>query len=207
MIKIRHLWLALLLVTLAALTACSTTSVPARFYTLAQPATSTAANATTPLFVEILPVRVPERLARPQIVVRNAGTDSGQVRILEHDRWSSHFNDELQDALAGAITARLGAVDVSRGVRPADAHSSRIASELSQFDAVPDDKLQTSFSWSVQRSDTGAATACRTVLAQPIQGGVAGVVQGMRQAVAKVAQLAAAAVTTLESAGEPACAP
>ena len=203
MTPIRHLWLPLLLV----LTACSTTSAPARFYTLAQSATAATAADTTPLFVEILPVRVPERLARPQIVVRNAGTDSAEVRILEHDRWSSHFNDELQDALAGAITARLGAVDVSRGVRPADAHSYRIAIELSQFDAVPDDRLQTSFSWSVQRSDTSAATACRTVLTQPVQGGVAGVVQGMRQAVAEVAERASAAVSTLESGGEATCAP
>ena len=201
MIPIRHSWLALLFV----LTACSTTSTPARFYTLAQPATSAAAVGTTPLFVEILPVRVPERLARPQIVVRNAGTDSAEVRILEQDRWSSHFNDELQDALAGAITSRLGAVDGSRGVRPVDAHSYRIAIELTQFDAVPDHRLQTSFSWSVQRSDTDAATVCRTVLAQPIQDGVGGVVQGMRQAVAEVAEHTSAAVSALESGGEASC--
>ena len=201
MIPIHHSWLALLLV----LTACSTTSTPARFYTLAQPATSTTAAGTTPLFVEILPVRVPERLARPQIVVRNAGIDTAQVRILEQDRWSSHFNDELQDALAGAITSRLGAVDVSRGVRPADAHSYRIAIELTQFDAVPDDKLQASFSWSVQRSDSNAAAVCRTVLTQPVQGGVAGLVQGMRQAVAEVAEHTSAAVSALESGGDPTC--
>ena len=111
MIPIRHSWLALLFV----LTACSTTSTPARFYTLAQPATSATPADTTPLFVEILPVRVPERLARPQIVVRNAGIDTAQVRILEQDRWSSHFNDELQDALAAASGRRSGGAYLGRG--------------------------------------------------------------------------------------------
>ena len=200
MTPFRHLWLAPLLM----LAACTTASPSARFYTLAPNVTSTPAAA-SPLFVEILPVRVPERLARPQIVVRDAG-DTAQVRILEQDRWSSHFNDELQDALAGAVTARLGAVDVSRGGQPPDAHSYRIAVELVQFDAVPDTQLQTVFSWSVRRSDNDGVAICRSVQSQPVGGGIAGVVQGMRQAVTAVAGQISAAVSALEAGAEASCA-
>ena len=201
MTPFRHLWLAPLLM----LAACATTSAPARFYTLAQPTATASVAATSPLFVEILPVRVPERLARPQIVVRAPGSDQARVRILEQDRWSSHFNDELRDALAGAITARLGAVDVSRGVLSTGTHSYRVTVELAQFDAVPDKQLQTIFSWSVQRTDTGAAAVCRTADSQSIEGGVAGVVQGMRQAVAVVSEQISAAVGALEADNETSC--
>jgi len=102
------------------LTACGTTG-PTRFYTLAGPVAATAtAPASQParqrLLIEVLPVSVPERLARPQIVVR---TDDARVDILEQDRWSAPLNNELRDALASGIANRLGAIDVTRsGVRP-----------------------------------------------------------------------------------------
>src|SRR5690606_19852360 len=139
MTPFRHLWPALLFT----LTACASSSLPARFYTLAPSDTAATRAAASPLIVEVLPVRVPQRLARPQIVVRDAAGDAGQVRILEQDRWSSHFNDELHDALVGSITNRLGAIDAGRGIGLADQRRYRIAVELTQFDAVPDARLQT----------------------------------------------------------------
>jgi len=119
------------------LTACGTTG-PTRFYTLAGPV---AATATAPesrparqrLLIEVLPVSVPERLARPQIVVR---TDEARVDILEQDRWSAPLNNELRDALASGIANRLGAIDVTRSGRPANQPAYRIAVELRQLDAV-----------------------------------------------------------------------
>lgn len=197
---IRPLGIAIVLM----LSACASTA-PARFYTLStpnEPATSPAQR-TSPLFVEIMPVRVPERLARPQIVVRTA--DAGQVRILERDRWSSHFDYELHDALASAITANLGAIDTSRSGQPAESRSYRIAVELAQFDAVPDDHLQTRFSWSIKRSDDGKAAICQTATTQAISNGIGGVVQSMQQAVNKAAQEISASITALEAGNDAAC--
>lgn len=185
--------------------ACATTSTPAHFYTLSAPvAANASAQRTSPLLVETMPVRVPERLARPQIVVR-AAADTAQVRILEHERWSSPFGYELHDAFASAITADLGAIDVSAGGPPAEARSYRIAIELMQFDAVPDDHLQASFSWSIKRSDDGKTAICRTVTTQAISHGISGVVQGVQQAVKQTAQEIVAAITALEAGNNAAC--
>ena len=59
----------------AALAACSTPVT--RYYTLAEPGASSAApRSAAPLFIELAPLAVPERLARPQMVVRKADAAS-----------------------------------------------------------------------------------------------------------------------------------
>lgn len=125
-----------------ALTACSGTQT--RFYTLATFASDTVkpvsgampgTTSTMPrqTFIEVLPVSVPERLARPQIVLRSDGT---RIDIFEQDRWSAPLNSELRDALSSRIANRLGAFDVTRGGRPTNQPVYRIAVEVRQFDAA-----------------------------------------------------------------------
>ena len=63
------------------------------------------------LHFEVAPVGVPERLARPQMVIRNEKRNdkdgvSPRVDVLEQQRWSSSFDSELRDAFAGAIASR-----------------------------------------------------------------------------------------------------
>lgn len=184
--------------------ACATTSTSARFYTLSTLAEPAAAptHGTSPLRVEIMPVQVPERLARPQIVVRTNAA-SAQVRILEHERWSSPFDYELHDAFASAIMADLAAIGASR--ESAAARSYRIGVKLVQFDALPDDHLQTRFSWSVQRSDDGITASCQTATSRTISNGISGLVQGMQQAVNNTAQQISAAITALEAGNSAPC--
>lgn len=192
----RLTYISLTALTLA-LAACA--SAPTRFYTLATPAgvTATAATATKSpqTFIEVMPVSVPERLARPQVVVR---TDDTRVDILEQDRWSAPFNNELHDALASGVANRLGAVDVTRGGRPANQPVYRIVVELRQLDAVKGDKVDAAFGWTITRSDSGASAVCRLSLVEPARGaGVDGVVQGMQRAVANAAGAIAADITAL----------
>src|SRR5687768_4990935 len=87
-------------------------SVPeARFYTLSESsAISEARNprlslSSSPIFIDVMPVNVPERLARPQLVVRTKG-EAPQLFILEQERWASHFNHELRDAFATRIASQ-----------------------------------------------------------------------------------------------------
>jgi uncharacterized lipoprotein YmbA len=190
---------ALLAAALLALAACTTSTAPTRFYTLSTstPATQPV-HREAPLLVEIPPVRVPDRLARPQIVVRASGADSAQVRILEHERWASHFNYELHDALASAITAHLDAVDVSRSGLPVGAAGYRIAIELVQLDAVLDETLQARFSWRIHGSQQRNAV-CQLSLTAPAGAGVGGMVQGLQGLVAELAQQIAAGVRALET--------
>ena len=184
------------------LTACGSTG-PTRFYTLAGPvATATPQQqpaqsaASQRLLIEVLPVSVPERLARPQIVVR---TDEARVDILEQDRWSAPLNNELRDALASGIANRLGAIDVTRSGRPANQPAYRIAVELRQLDAVRNGNVQAGFSWTITRTDDARSATCSLTLVEPVNGaGVDALILGMRKAVGNAVEAIAANVVRLQ---------
>lgn len=189
------------------LTACGTTG-PTRFYTLAGPVAATAtAPASQParqrLLIEVLPVSVPERLARPQIVVR---TDDARVDILEQDRWSAPLNNELRDALASGIANRLGAIDVTRSGRPANQPAYRIAVELRQLDAVRNGNVQAGFSWTITRTDDARTATCSLTLVEPVSGGgVDALVLGMRKAVDRAVEAIAANVVRVQEGKSEGC--
>lgn len=185
---------------MTALLAVGCASVPAtRFYTLSVPSELSESSAVAdaprysrqsplPIFIEIMPVNVPERLARPQLVVRSQGSGrETQLLILEQDRWSSHFNHELRDAFAIGIANQTGAVNETRGIPTLDQPGYRIAIELSQLDAIVDDKIQARFGWTITRSTDGRNAACYSVISEPVGGGIEGVVKGIQQAVSRVA--------------------
>ncbi|AMO99997.1 hypothetical protein CAter282_2136 [Collimonas arenae] len=174
----------------AALLLAGCASAPTHFYTLATPAgtanttpTGTASNART--FIEISPIALPERLARPQLVVRSAGATSAiRVDILEQERWSSPFNNELRDAFASGLANRLNATDVSRNGRPIDQPVYRIAIELREFDAVPGQQVQATYGWTITRSDNSRTTACQLTLTEPVGSGIDALVLGVQRTVA-----------------------
>jgi len=185
----------------ASLLAACGSSPPATFYTLASPADSAPAVRTASqgpqTFIEVMPVAVPDRLARPQLVVRS---DATRLEVLEQDRWSSPFNNELRDALAAGVAARLGAIDVSRGGRPADQASYRINVELRDFDAARGGRVQAAFGWTITRSDDRRSGACRLTVVEPVSGGAnADVVAATQKAVAQAAQAIADGVRALQS--------
>jgi len=182
------------------LAACGSTP-PTQFYTLAVPAEGVTAARTAAqgpqTFIEVMPVAVPERLARPQLVVRS---DATRVDVLEQERWSSPFNNELRDALAAGVAARLGAIDVSRGGRPADQPSYRINVELRDFDAVRNGQVQASFGWTITRSDDRSSAACRLTVVERVAGGAnADVVAATQKAVRQAVQAIADNVRALQA--------
>ncbi|MCI1003222.1 PqiC family protein [Herbaspirillum sp. C7C8] len=185
----------------ASLLAACGSSPPTRFYTLAAPADGGASVRTTSqgpqTFIEVMPVSVPDRLARPQLVVRS---DATRVEVLEQDRWSSPFNNELRDALSAGVAARLGAIDVSRGGRPADQASYRIHVELRDFDAARNGQVQASFGWTITRSDDRRSAACRLTVVERVAGAAnADVVAATQRAVGKAVQAIADDVRALQA--------
>ncbi|MEM4988180.1 PqiC family protein [Collimonas sp. H4R21] len=183
----------------AALLLAGCTSAPTHFYTLAAPAAAAPAIQNSRLYIDVAPVSLPERLARPQLVVRSAGSASStRVDILEQERWSSPFNNELRDALASGIANRLGAIDVSRSGRPTDQPVYRIAVELREFDAVPGDKVQATYGWTISRSDNGRSSACQLKVAATVTPGIDGLVLGVQRTVADVANGIAANITAFK---------
>ena len=187
--------LALLaVVSLAALAGCAATPA-VRYYSLStiSPAVVPAAK---PLLIEVPPLALPERLVRPQLVVRTA---ANQVDVLELHRWTAPFDSELRDALASSIAARLGAVDVSGGGRLAGQPVYRVAVQLRQWEAVDNSRVEASFSWTIRRSDEARNIACQWSQSVPVGAGIAALAQGAQQLTAQAAQRMAASLSALDA--------
>ncbi|MGR4869878.1 membrane integrity-associated transporter subunit PqiC [Variovorax sp. LARHSF232] len=193
------------------LAGCSST--PTRYYTLAETtpaAAAAAAPAAVPLAIEMAPVAMPERLARPQLVVRQAASPQKdaqtELEVLEQSRWSSSFEYEMRDALGAAIAMRLSAFDATKVGRPRGLPLYRIAVQLNQFDAQPGSRVDSAFGWSLRRGDEDALLTCQLQLSEPLTGGVDGVALGAQRITARVADEIARNVAAL-AAGRPAQCP
>ncbi len=183
-------------------------STPTLYYTLADPAVAprqatalntrnvpSANNAAPPFYIELAPLSVPERLARPQMVVRQSANAGAQVDVLEQHRWASSFEDELRDALSSGVASRLGAFDASKGGRQTSMPAYRIVVQVQRFDAIEGARVDGSFSWTVKRSDETVATACSFDTSEPIGAGIGAVAQGAQRVTAAAASAIARSVT------------
>lgn len=186
------------------LAACATPTNNMRFYSLANtsPAKSSVANAPV-IAIEVLPVNVPERLKRPQLVITSKNT--AQLKILQQDRWSSSFNDELQDAFVSGLSQQLNAIDISRGGRMANQPTYRIAIVLQQFNATPGDQVNANFGWTITRLNTGPrstenqALSCQTTVNKTVGIGTGDVVRGIQDTVAETIQAISANISSLNN--------
>jgi uncharacterized lipoprotein YmbA len=155
--------LASLAVVVAALCAGCGSAPKERFYTLAPasgalpPAASPAAVASQPrTSVAIGPVRVPDAVDRPQMVVREG---PNRVEILEQQRWAGSLRSEIARALVAGVGERLPDVQVSAGDSQAGRSAAyRVAVDVERFDATLNDSVSVQALWSVRR-DSGAAVA------------------------------------------------
>ena len=189
------------------LAACSS-SAPLRFYSLATSAAGSAPQVaaqarSTAMFIDVAPVGVPERLTRPQLVVRTG--DGARMEVLEQDRWTSPFNHELRDTLASGIAAQLGAIDARSGGRQANQPVYRIAVDLRQFDAVSGNRVDAAFGWTVTRSDDSRAASCQLAFSVAVGGGTEALVAGMQKAVAMATTAIVATVNDLKANGAAGC--
>jgi uncharacterized lipoprotein YmbA len=185
------------LATTLLLSACGSTSNP-RYYTLSGSVAQPFASASTaPLFIELVPVAVPERLARPQMVLTKPGGQSAELELLEQYRWTSSFENEIRDALSAGITNRLGAVDVSKSGRSQGQAVWRIAVQLRQFDAIENTRVDAAFSWTARRSDTGRNAACQWSGSEPVGTGIDALAQGAQRMTDRAAEKIASHLAAL----------
>lgn len=186
------------LLAVALLAGCASTAP--QYYSLADAAPAPGAlpaPGAAPAFIELAPVAMPERFARPQLVVRQKGAAEGpQVDILEEHRWSSSFENELRDALSSGIASRLGAVDATKSGSARGHPVTRIAVQLRQFDAVQGSRVEAGFSWTVRRREEGPTVACQLSLSEPVEGpGIDALARGAQRTTAKLADVIARSVT------------
>lgn len=195
----------------AAAVAAGCGTPPTRYYTLAGDAlvADARANAGVPgrrLYVEVGPVGVPERLARPQMVVRS-GTDpaSTRVDVLEQQRWSASFDRELRDAFAVAIATRLGAIDVTQGGLPPGQPVYQVSIQLRRFDATPAAAVDAVYGWTIRRSDDDRNALCQASISETVGESIDAVVNGVQRTVAQAAARIAAGIAQLERSGRADC--
>jgi hypothetical protein len=171
-----------------------------QYYSLADTAAPTrapVAAGAAPAYIELAPIAMPERFARPQLVVRKKDAPDGPaVDSLEQHRWSSSFEDELRDSLGSGIARRLGAVDVSKSGRQRGQPATRINVQMEQFDAIEGNRVDASFTWTVRRTDEGPASGCRLSLSEPVGGGFEALAQGAQRVTSRLADAIAASATT-----------
>jgi uncharacterized lipoprotein YmbA len=153
-----------------------------------------------------MPVMVPERLARPQLVIGIKGQES-QLLILEQARWSSHFGQELRDALAAAIADEIGAINEIRGSRPPNQTVYRIAIVLSQFDATLDDRVNARFDWTITHAAQANSVACSLGISEAAGASIESMVKGTRRVVATVAKRISDNLLGLNEGGAATCRP
>ncbi|MBN8756059.1 MULTISPECIES: PqiC family protein [Variovorax] len=194
--KLKLAFIALAPALAALLAGCA--SKPDNYYTLASPVAAADAAPSTlggaaPLYIELAPVAVPERFARPQMVVRQPN-GSVQVEVLEQHRWASSFENELRDALASGIAGRLGALDVTKGGRQTSQPVWRIAVQLQQFDAVDGGRVDAGFSWTLRRSDEARTLVCQLNLGEAVGSGMDAVARGAQRVTAAAAAAMARSV-------------
>lgn len=207
----------MLLALAASALAAGCASAPDRYYTLAEPVAATipgaagTAGAAGPvpasgLFIDIAPVAMPERLARPQLVVSRTGMPGAEVALLEQHRWTSSFESELRDALAAGIATRLGATDVTKGARLAGAPVWRVAVQLQRLDLIEDQRADAAFSWTVRRADAERGTACRWSGTEAVAGGgIEALALGARHLTGRVSTQIARHVQALQADPAAAC--
>lgn len=184
---------------------------PVRYYTLATeappPSTAQATRkADGMIYFAVSPVGVPERLARPQIVVRS-GSDAGssQVSVYEQQRWSSSFDNELRDVFGAAIAARVAGIDVTRGGQVPGQPIYRVAIQLLRFDATLDKQVDAAFGWTITRSDDARNAVCQLTGSQPIGPGMDDLVGGIQRLVASAADRIATQIAQLQKASKASC--
>jgi uncharacterized lipoprotein YmbA len=157
-------------------------SKPNNYYTLSVPAEKPVILAdTAPVFIELVAVAVPERLARPQIVISQTGGNSAEVVMLEQHRWISSFENELRDGLTNGIVNSIGAIDVSKVGRQPTKPAWRIAVQLSQFDAILNTRVDARFNWSIRRSDATSSISCQWTGSEAVGQGISSLAQGVQR--------------------------
>ncbi|MDM0047166.1 ABC-type transport auxiliary lipoprotein family protein [Variovorax dokdonensis] len=181
--------------------ACASAKPPT-YYTLAEPVAAAevigGAPTRAPLAIDVAPIQMAQRWARPQLVVRQSGDAEGRAHILEEARWTSTFESEMRDALAAGVAGRLGALDLSRTTAPREQTVYRVAVQMLDYDAQPDGQVRASFNWTLRRTDTdGRALACSQRFEAPAANGVDGVALATRRITSQLAGSVARGIAAL----------
>ncbi len=176
--------IALAVLSAALITACSTPSLPERYHTLLPIERAVSVAVTAPIYIELLPVKVPEQVDHAQWVVRQP---DDSLLMLEQDRWAAPLQDEIRGALVERLTSQWGAIDV-RAVAQPQAPTWRVRVDVQRFESIPSKEARIESTWSVTSTASGGPTlVCRSALREDVSGaGIAPLAAAHRRAVVRL---------------------
>lgn len=195
-------------VLLSAMVAACGASTPLRYHALAPGGAAPGPSGGAALLVEVLPVTVPERLNRDEVVVNTPG---GQPELRGNDRWAAPLADEMRQMVDDALWRRLRAADVY-GAPPLPGSAGlpqyRLALRVERLDATPGGQAVAEASWTLRRLPQGAQAFCRSAAAERVAGAdTAAAVAALGQAASRLAAAVAVSVERLNSGADDPCGP
>ncbi|CAA7618260.1 conserved hypothetical protein [Candidatus Terasakiella magnetica] len=148
----------IILLTALILSGCGS-SLPPRYHALSLPAPPQTSGSAR-MLVEILPIAVPERLNREEMVLTGA---TGQLDVRENDRWAAALPDEIRQIVTDTLWRALQAADVYRVPVPAETATPqyRLALRVERFEAVMGKAALVEGSWTARRLPRGLPVVCR----------------------------------------------
>ena len=201
-------WIGAALLAAALLAGCAGGDTPGtRFYVLSALPEGTAAvdgaRRDPPLALDIAPVRLPQYLARPQIVTRTAGNE---IALEEYHQWGGNLAKNMMRVLARNLSRLLATPEITlfsrRPPAPADA---RLEIEVLEFERGPDRRVRLSAQWRLRAGDDGAPALARiserASAPLPPEAGMQATVSAMSDLLADLSVEVANAVVALERGG------
>jgi hypothetical protein len=150
---------------------CACVSAPQdRFYTLsaAQPAMPGSPVQPARYSVAVGPVRIPEIVDRPQLVIRES---DNRVGVLERHRWAQSLRAEIARVVAADLSRQLNDARVVPGSDYAgQIPDYRILVDIDRFEATPGEGVTVQAAWTVRRTKGDAATSGRSVVREASRG-------------------------------------
>lgn len=195
---------AALLLLVAALAGCGG-STPLRYHALSGGGGPPLASGRAALLVEVLPVAVPERINREEVVL--TGGD-GRLDVRGGDRWAAPLADEIRQLVDESLWRTLRAADVYAASIPAAGGlpQFRLALRLERLEAVPGRQAVAEAGWTLRRLPQGQSAICRTGISEPLDGSsVESAVAGLSRASARLAEAVAASLERLHAGSADPC--
>ena len=133
------------------LVGCGSTK-PAKFYALS-PMSTGMNQATThggAVSVRLDPVKIPDYLDRPQIVLRSG---RNELVVSEYNRWAGSLPDDFARVLAENLMTLLAGDNVAVTTQRRISSDYRLNVDVLLFDIMPDGLVQLRASWSLSGKD------------------------------------------------------
>lgn len=158
------------------------------------------------MVVELLPVAIPERLNREELVLTGA---DGALTIRDGERWAAPLADEIRQSLDDSLWLHLRATDVYQAPVSLTANGLphyRVALRVERFDARLGDRAMVETSWTVRKLPQGPIALCRAQVSVPLsKPDVDAAVSGLAQAAVKMADAVAASMERLNQGAADPC--